>query len=384
MGFKFLFFVLALFVFKFDNDNSTQNTNSVVGPDSAKIFELSRFEENIRKTLDGKTMGYGFVLYDGVRDYPAFNVARGWKRVAADGGNLKFDLTSRIHIASMSKTLSAIATLQLLKKDNLTTYDKLVDFLPRWWKTGPNADQITLRDIMQHMSGIRNEGEKNCDGESFRELRCVTERGVNPDSMGVYSYQNMNFAMLRVAIPKLEGYDHAEKNDDSLTAFRYIDYVNNNIIRTAGAEEVGFCRPTPDDYQYYYKWPYEPKSKGQRFYDYSLKTGAYGSYISVEDYGKIIYKLFNSEEILDSAWRDTLVTNHLGCYTYKGKHGGYIWHNGEWTWTDKSGSGQMNSCWMYFPNGVIAVAMVNSNIPEWFPDILAHAYDNAWIPPRKM
>ncbi len=319
-------------------------------------------------------MGYGFVIYQDNKK--VYTSVHGLKRTAKDGGELNFDNTSRMHIASMSKTLTAIATLQLLKRDGLTTDDKIKDYLPPDWHLGPNIAQITFKDLLTHRSGIRA-NNPGCDGETYENLRCKIREGVNADTMKVASYQNMNFALMRIIIPKLEGYDHLEQGNDTSTARKYIHYVRQNIFNPSGLSDKGFCFPNKNDKVFYYNWPYKG-GHGNPFYNYSETCGAYGWYVSVDDYGKIINTLFNTENLLTTEWRDTMTTNSLGCYTYRGKQGGYFWHNGGWSWNDNTGSGSMNSCWMYYPGDIIAVAIVNSDIPGWFPDLLAHAYDRAW------
>lgn len=347
-----------------------------INEDTVSGFSVDRFAAQLRNELNGKTMGYGFAIYhDGSK---VLEFTHGLKRTIKDGGKLDFDNTSRLHIASMSKTLTAIATIELLKKDGLTPDTKIRDYLPTDWELGPNVGKITFRDLLTHMSGIRANGPSDCNGESYKQLECKIKTGVRLDSMAVQSYQNMNFALLRILIPKLEGFDHlsGEANDTS-TAYKYIRYVHNHIFDKCGLNGRGITHPDLAENVWYYQWPYKNVT-GQRFYDYALNAGAYGWYVSVDDYAKIINNLFNSNELLDGAWRDTMTTRGLGCYTYEGKHGGYFWHNGGWSWIDIAGAGNVNTCWMYYPNNVICVSMVNSDIPGWFPDILAQAYDKAW------
>ncbi len=377
MKLKLLVFTAALFIFSsFTNFNKVIQEQPLIQEDVIAGFSSDKFAAQLKNELNGKTMGYGFAIYqDGSK---VMEYSNGLKRVVKDGGELDFDNTSRLHIASMSKTLTAIATTQLLKKDGIEPDTKIKDYLPPDWEIGPNVEKITFRDLMTHRSGIRDDGPADCNGETYKQLECKIKTGVQVDSMAVHRYQNMNFALLRILIPKLEGYDHlsGEANDTS-TAYKYIRYVNDNIFNKCGFSGRGLTHPDLTENVWYYHWPYENVA-GQRFYDYALSMGAYGWYVSVDDYAKIINTLFNSNELLDGAWRDTMTTDGLGCYTYRGKHGGYFWHNGGWTWSDKSGSGQLHTCWMYYPNNVICVSMVNSDIPGWFPDILAHAYDKAW------
>ncbi len=336
-------------------------------------FKLNKFESKVRKQLTGHTMGFGFVIYKDGQLKKTYS--HGLKRTAADGGNEPFDDNGKMFIASMSKTLTAISTLQLLKKDNLTTYTKIEDYLPSNWHKGPNINKITFRELMRHEAGIRDNGNQNCNGETYDELECKIDHGVKNDSIGVYQYQNMDYALLRVIIPKLEGYKDLPLHNDTSTAHKYIRYVKHNIFKKCGI--TGNCFPEQNDPFYTYNWPYNDEH-GQKLYDYTETCGAYGWYLSVSDYGKIINKLFDTHELLDAAWLDTLKANGLGNFSYSGAKGSYLWHNGIWSWTDNAGSGKVNTCWMYFPNDVEITVEVNSDIPEWFPKLLADAYDASW------
>jgi CubicO group peptidase (beta-lactamase class C family) len=363
-----LIFILFYFILSIKSQDLTDC-------DNGKCFYIDSLSEHIYKTLTGHCMGFGFVIYkDGNIKK---EVLSGNKCLEVDGAEERFDTFSKMHIASMSKTITAICVLRQLAHDRLNTYELIKDFLPADWKLGPNTGKITFRRLMRHEAGIRVTKNEKTNGELYSQLKGKIEEGVHADSMDVEQYQNMDFAMMRILLPRLAGFKLPKKNRAQFTADRYIEYVKGQVFKTC---ELADANTFPSELHpvHNYKWPYKG-GHGQLFYDYTLSCGAYGWYLSVSDYGKIINKLFNSEELLDSAWRDTMTTNHLGCYPYKGKNGEYYWHNGEWTWADGNGNGSANTCWMYFPNNVIVVAMVNSDIPGWFPDILAHAYDKAWV-----
>lgn len=324
-------------------------------------------------------MGYTFVIdYKGHRERI---FSDGLRRTDKDGGNLPYDLFAKFHIASMSKTLTAIATLQLLKQNNLTTYTKIKDYLPSDWTLGPNIDKIYFRDLLRHESGIRVTSDTAKNGDEYRRLKKKIQEGVLADSFGVNQYQNMNFSLLRVIIPKLAGFSDLAQGNDTSTANKYVRYVRKNVLDPCTM--IGVIGCTPDTNLHYYVWPYD-NTHGQTFGDYSQVCGAFGWYLSVTDYGNIISKLFNSEMLLTKAWRDTMTANNLGCYPDNVKKGTSYNHNGGWgiwLWCGNADSckGSANSGWIHFPNGIDAVCMVNSDIPgNWFPGVFLDAYAKAW------
>jgi CubicO group peptidase (beta-lactamase class C family) len=349
-------------------------------------FYIDTFAANIKNALHGNCMGFSYVIdYKGSRKRWG---SVGLMRTARDGGNVAYDLYAKNQIASMSKTLTALATLQLLKKNGLTTYTKIQNYLPTAWTIGPNIDKITFRDLLRHESGIRNTATAGCNGEWYDNCSCKVKEGVIADSIGVQQYNNMNYSLLRIIIPRLEGFLPLPTGNDTSTANKYIRYVRKNVLDTCGMGSVIGC--TEDTSLHYYTTPYF-NSRGCRLGDNTLVAGARGWYMSAPDYGNVITTLFNTQAVLDKAWLDTMKINQLGCYGYGGKKGNYLWHNG-FTGCGPSilgpgdtAKGLVNTCWMYFPNGIDAVCMVNSNLPRdaagngrWFPEILATAYDNAW------
>jgi CubicO group peptidase (beta-lactamase class C family) len=379
-------FIAALLILYFAGDLCKDDGTVDCANDSC--FYLDTFAANIRSALKDSCMGFSYVInYKGGRKRWG---ADGLMRTARDGGNKPYDLYAKNQIASMSKTLTALATLQLLKKNGLTTYTKIQNYLPTAWAPfGPNIDKITFRDLLRHESGIRNTTRAGCNGEWYDNCSCKVKEGVIADSMGVQQYNNMNYSLLRIIIPRLVGFLPVPFRNDTSTANQYIRYVRKNVLDTCGMGSVIGC--SEDTSLHYYVTPYF-NSRGYRMGDNTLVAGARGWYMSAPDYANVITILFNSEAVLNKAWLDTMKINLLGCFGYGGRKGNYLWHNG-FTGGEVVNSpgdtsrGLVNTCWMYFSNGIDVVCMVNSNLPRknptdlytrWFPEILATAYDNAW------
>jgi hypothetical protein len=369
-----IFFITCLLLYFAISGSDCTHTGGVDCANGV-CFYIDTFANNIDKSLKNHCMGYGYAIY--YKDTIQRFHSGGFKRTAADGGQELFSGFDKIHIASMSKTITAIATMQLLSKNNLNTSIKIKDYLPPDWVIGPNIDKITFRMLMRHEAGIRDTRVAGRNGDSYDALRNKIQDGVIADSIGVGQYQNMDYSLLRVIIPKLAGFPHLTQNNDTSTAYKYIRYVQQNIFKPCNVINGGNCFPQKSDSFYYYQWPYN-NQKGTLLTDYSLGSGAFGWYLSVSDYGGIIDKLFNSQILLSNNWRDTMTTNYLGCGSIQGIKGNYF-NNGGWEWGDANGSGAMNACWIYFPNDIIIVVMANSDVPpNMFPWGIGPLYDNAW------
>lgn len=336
-------------------------------------FSIDSFAANIKKTLTGNCVGYGFVIF--YRDTLGRMYAEGLKRTQANGGPLNFDVFSKVQLASLSKTVSAVALLQILARKNLPTTEPVKNYLPGDWTLGSNIDRIIFRQLLRHESGIRNSGS-GCDGHTYDELKCKMQKGVSTDSIGVFQYNNQNTALLRVIIPKLLGFPHMPAANDAITAANYIRYVQDSVLGRAQITKSQ-CYPDTSSNQFYYRWPYA-NTKGAKFGDHTLYAGATGWFVSVTEYASMINKLFNTEILLSKSWRDTMNLNNLGCFDYGANK--YKWHNGFTGDSSAAGFGVVNTCWMYYPlNNVSVACFVNSDTPDWFPNILAMAYDRAWV-----
>ena len=113
---KKIIFVIFIFVYFIPILKSQDTTDCK----NDKCFYIDSLSEHIYKTLDGHCMGFGFVIYkDGVINK---EVSSGYKCLNVDGAEESFDIYSKMHKASMSKTISAICVLRQLAHDKLNTY----------------------------------------------------------------------------------------------------------------------------------------------------------------------------------------------------------------------------------------------------------------------
>ena len=58
-----------------------------------------------------------------------------------------------MHVASLSKIVTAIAMTRLLGEAGIPPSTPIIDYLPGYWVKGPNVDQITFADLLTHTCG---------------------------------------------------------------------------------------------------------------------------------------------------------------------------------------------------------------------------------------
>ena len=120
-----------------------------------------------------------------------------WAQTPADAGK-GWSEDTRMHVASVSKFLTAVGTVKLLDSKNLSYDTKIINYLPAHWSKGPNIDKITFRHLF------------TTPPASHRRIvnrLCVHETKVAAGVAGVgaYDYENMNFGLCRMLIPTISG-----------------------------------------------------------------------------------------------------------------------------------------------------------------------------------
>jgi CubicO group peptidase (beta-lactamase class C family) len=134
-------------------------------------------------------------------------------------------------IGSISKQFGAAAIMQLVEAGKLSVDDKLSTWMP----TFPRADRITLRNLLQHTSGIvdfeyngtwpRTMGVTRTTDEviaTFRDLPPLFEPGTR------WSYSSSNYVLVGAILEKVTGQPLA-------------DYLATNVFARAGLAHTRMC-----------------------------------------------------------------------------------------------------------------------------------------------
>ena len=114
-------------------------------------------------------------------------------------------------IGSMSKSFTALAIMQLAEQGKLDLaepMDKYIDS-SEWFKDGSDHSRITIKDLLNHTSGIT----------TFQQFGSLE----STDSYGNHVYANANYGLLGLIIEAVSG-------------MSYEDYVTKNIFDPLGME----------------------------------------------------------------------------------------------------------------------------------------------------
>jgi CubicO group peptidase (beta-lactamase class C family) len=154
-----------------------------------------------------------------------------------------------MHIASVSKLLTAIGLFKLLNSKSQVSLDSnIIDFLPAYWVKGANVDKIKFKHLLRHKSGIGFLLPGQSSKSNFAFMKANIARGViEPGSKK--SYQNANFGLMRILMAVVNGdidtdYDPGSNRDtmwDVHTIAYYRDYMQDHIFTPAGVANAGFA-----------------------------------------------------------------------------------------------------------------------------------------------
>lgn len=142
-------------------------------------------------------------------------------------------IDTKFALGSMNKMFTAISILQLIEQKKLQFEDKLVQFVDGDWLPEGDVEQITVRQLLTHTSGLGNffnEEYIQSNKELYRELTgykplvAATPLLFTPGSR--FRYSNSGMLMLGLIIEKVSG-------------ISYYDYVQKNIYDKTGMASSG-------------------------------------------------------------------------------------------------------------------------------------------------
>lgn len=335
-------------------------------------ISLSKFSANLDSALKGSA---GYVTTVGAL---AVVSKDGLARTAADAPSRPMDTDLPTNVASISKLITTIGVLRSLPKHSLTIDSKIAPFLPPDWTKGPNVDTITFRELLTHRAGFRQSGAQS--NNTYAGLQQQIATGVTLANKAQPLYNNLNFAIFRVLLPYMEGFnDPGPATRDAATSTFYADYIRKNVLEPAGV--TGADCQAPAGTQKILSYPLPPgNTKGTDWGDWRSTCGGGGWVMTASDLYRLLLALTGGTTLLTSAQRTSMDANCLGwdCSVqtqndFRGKNG-FL----------RGGDGKV---WLYtfagvFKGTVPVVVVVNSDTPNGanITSVVAQAFQNAAVP----
>lgn len=226
--------------------------------DSAALGSFGRISSPRRKTFHADLfvayvkayMHYSAACYScaiSVGDAIVHTGSEGYERIKPDlkpyEKMVKIDpATTRLDIASMSKTVTAVAMIKLLLAKGISLDKPMYTYLPpqTWgWVLHEDMKKITFRQLLTHTSRIAS-GVRH-----LPDVRARLKKPVDANiAVGEYYYANFNYALLRVLSYKILGgyYGGVAPADDKLATQHGAAFCE--MVRTTVLEPSGILNAT--------------------------------------------------------------------------------------------------------------------------------------------
>ncbi len=324
--------------------------------DTTPKLDVGAFGPALHAKLAQSVQGYAWQLRRG--GAVVHNGLWEWGRSPVNGGQ-GWTMDTRMHIASVSKLMTAMAMVHKLRGANRNLNDRIFDDLPKYWNLGAKTKDITFRQLLNHTAGFRVPGSAT----DFSTMKSKIAEGV-ASTHGKYAYENVNFALCRVLIPVLHGWinktdTHGDATDtiwDVRSTTRFREYCNKYIFAPSGVPEVGF-KPAGGD-----ALAYNATGGGSGWDSGDLTTvsGGAGFRMSVSEVLDVMGTFRRSGTIVPTSEVDSFLNKSLGIDQRIETPAGRLYNkNGAWG----PGDGRLEqSVAVFLPKDMELCLFVNSEI----------------------
>jgi CubicO group peptidase (beta-lactamase class C family) len=170
--------------------------------------------DTVQEEVDN-AIGHGFdgiiVYVDEGNKEPDFYTA-GWKNRAE---RIPADPHALFKIASIGKLYDAVSITKLVANGRLSLDKTLAEYFPELEGRIEYADQITLKMMVQHRSGIPNLTDTpnfwiDPPKSSEEALERVLDLPASFEPGSSYEYSNTNYLLINLLVEKISGMEHSQ------------------------------------------------------------------------------------------------------------------------------------------------------------------------------
>ncbi|BFU45580.1 serine hydrolase [Krasilnikovia sp. MM14-A1004] len=341
-------------------------------------LDLGSFGVDLANRFNGQCNGYVLRVLEPAG--PGLTMQSGKARTAADG-DVDWTPDVRMHVASVSKLVTAIAARRALADAGVPGGTAIHPFLPLYWRRGPDVDQLTFDMLLTHRSGFYN---PTTDLAVYGELKGQIARGALLGvPLGNATYQNVNFGLFRILIPVLSGAikvsltapsgveDDHDRLWEALSIQGYHDYVQQQVF--APAQLAGAATASAPGNALAYQWGMP--GAGWDSGDLSVTSATIGWHLTAGELVRLLHA-FTNGAIVPSADAWAMVESGWGVDRSKPTRAGrYFLKGGRW----QSANNQLEQAVVgLLPGGLPFALLMNSQLGPDTPlliDIVANAIE---------
>ena len=268
------------------------------------------------------------------------------------------DKETRYRVGSITKTFTASMIMQLIEEGKLQLDTKLSTFYPQI----PNAEKISIEDLLRHQSGLFNFTSKKeyleyMEAAKTKEelLQIFKENGTAFSPGEKNEYSNTNYVLLSFILEDIE-------------KAAYPEILQKRITGPVGLKNTyygGKIDPTKGEaFSYTKKKDWEPATET----DLSIPQGAGGIVSTPTDLNEFFTALFNGEVVSSQSLEKmkTMTNNYgIGLFSYPFDDKQLYGHTG--------GIDGFSSMAVYAPEEDVAIAFISNAADMSTGDIMAGA-----------
>jgi len=340
-------------------------------------FDVNGFGNALHAALKDSVAGYVMRLRQ--NGSTIYTLEWNWAKTPADGSE-GWKPSVRMHVASCSKLITAIAMTRLLNEKHISYDTPIINHLPHYWTKGANIDKITFRHLMTHTSGLNFNDSSSASDYNFMKSKVAA--GVT--HLGSYWYQNMNFGLCRILISTINGNispnatfaipfipNFIDLVWDSVTIQSYVKYVQDHVFVPSGVSGPTLDHPSPDALAY----QFPVNGNGWNSGDLATMSGGAGWHISVDELLNIMGAFRRKNTIMSPTQAQTMLDDGFGIDLQLSTPLGKIYNkNGLWG----TGDSHVEQSLAYFlPENMELVVLANSPIgspAQFFRDVVTNIY----------
>jgi len=338
-------------------------------------LDVDDFGNALHAALKDSTEGYVMQLRQ--HGTAIWTLEWNWAKGPGDGSE-GWTPDVRMHVASVSKLITAMAMTKLLAAHGISADTPIIGYLPVYWATGPHVGDVTFAHLMTHTSGFVT-GTSSSDYPFMKAQVAAGSTGT-----GSYHYENMNFGLCRILLATIDGaistgadFAHLpflpDLNDpiwDAATTGAYRAYVETNIF--AAACVIGTLTHPGDDALAY---GFPTAGTGWNSGDLTTMAGGAGWHLSVDDLLAVMNDFRRVGNIVSSAAAQGMLDDSFGIDLVQATPAGTLYNkNGLW----QNGAAQVEQSLAYFlPQDMELVVLANSAVgspAQFFRDVVTTLY----------
>lgn len=308
----------------------------------------------------------GYILQVRQNGNLIYNLIWNWSKTPVDG-NKGWNEDTRMHVASVSKYLTAVGLVKLLDRKGISYDAKIIGYLPTYWTKGSNIDKISFRHLLNHKSGFST----NSSSSDYAFMKGRVATGVPAANVGTTGgYENMNFGLMRILMPIINGnvnkgttfINNPALNDsvwDAVTLLHYRNYMQANVFNPASVPNVQFEPLAGGQNALAYRFP-DANVGGWNSGNLASVAGGAGWRLSIKELLNVMDHMRRKNTILPAQKAQLLLDSRFGIDQVIDTPAGKLYNkNGAWGTGDK----KTEQCVAYFfPNDMEVVVFVNSPI----------------------